>query len=67
MGQKGEEIEGKKRGLHTQVTLWCAVQWVYACIQRTAGMLRGRKETPQGLSGKSMPEFHYSNYRESVA
>jgi len=67
MRQKGEEKEGKKMGLHTQVTHWCAGQQVDARSQITAGMPKGRRETPQGLSAKSMPEFHRSSCRESMA
>lgn len=66
MGQKGKEKESKKRGLHTQPTFWCAVQEVDAYSQRTVGVPKGRRETPQGLLGKSRPEFHHSNCREST-
>lgn len=67
MGQKGEEKKGKRRGVRIQLTFWHAVRWGGAHSQSTAGMPKGRRETPQGLSGKSMPEFHHSNCRESMA
>lgn len=65
--QKGEENEDRRTELRTQLTFYYAVQRVDANSKRTVGMPKGKRETPWGLLGKSMPEFHHTNCRENVA
>lgn len=48
--QKGEEKEGKKRELHTQLTFCYAVQLVDANSKRTVGMLKGERKRLHGVS-----------------
>lgn len=67
--QKGEEKEGKKREGAT-----CPADFLLCCAtgrckfkENCGDAERRERETPWGLSGKSMPEFHHSNCRENMA